>query len=227
MSHWMRRLSETGRTEFLFELEMWLRSFERYFRTATPVDVIERLEIGSRPASRRSGGGVENLRAIPWVFAWTQSRHLLPGWYGLGSALERAIDDLGQEECSAMAREWPFLATLIEDAEMVLAKADLAIARRYAELAGETGEALFPRLDEEFERTVRALAAVTGSDRLLVADPTLRRSIRLRNPYVDPMSLLQVDLLARWRREDRRDPELFEALVATVDGISEGLRNTG
>ncbi len=118
----------------------------RYFRAATPIDVIERLEIGSRPASRRSGGGVENLRAIPWVFAWTQSRHLLPGWYGVGSGLEAAVECCGEDTLSRMAADWPFFATLLSDVEMVLAKADMGIAQRYAELAGETGASLFPRV---------------------------------------------------------------------------------
>ncbi|MEM7481714.1 MAG: phosphoenolpyruvate carboxylase [Acidobacteriota bacterium] len=201
--------------------------FFEYFRRATPIDVIERLAIGSRPASRRSRRGIENLRAIPWVFAWTQSRHILPGWFGLGSGLAAAAERFGAEELAAMADDWMFLGNLLDDAEMVLAKADLGIARRYAALAGEIGEALFPRIEEEFERTGQWVLRLRRSERLLDRDPTLQRSIQLRNPYVDPMSFLQIDLLHRWRAADRPQGELFEALVATVNGIAKGLRNTG
>ncbi len=202
-------------------------AFIDYFRQATPIDVIERMSIGSRPASRRSGKGLENLRAIPWVFSWTQSRHLLPGWYGLGSGLEVAIDRHGMDTVARAVREWPFLRALVGDVEMVLAKADLRIAARYAELAEGEAAAIFPRIRAELERTVTQLLALKGSDALLDDDPTLRRAIRLRNPYVDPMSLLQIDLLRRWRAADRSDDTLLRALLSTVRGIAEGLQNTG
>jgi phosphoenolpyruvate carboxylase len=198
-----------------------------YFRTATPIDVIERLLIGSRPASRRSGGGIENLRAIPWVFAWTQSRHILPGWYGLGSGLERAVERWGRPRVAEMVRDWRFLRTLVEDVEAVLAKADMSVAERYAGLAEATGEKIFARIRAEFDRTAELILELKGSDALLDGDPTLRRSIRLRNPYIDPMSLLQVDLLRRWRATERQDEELLRALLATVHGIAKGLQNTG
>jgi phosphoenolpyruvate carboxylase len=198
-----------------------------YFRTATPIDVIERLLIGSRPASRRSGGGIQNLRAIPWVFAWTQSRHILPGWYGLGSGLERAVERWGRPRVAEMVRDWRFLRTLVEDVEAVLAKADMSVAERYAGLAEATGERIFARIRAEFDRTAELILQLKGSDALLDGDPTLRRSIRLRNPYIDPMSLLQVDLLRRWRATERQDEELLRALLATVHGIAKGLQNTG
>jgi phosphoenolpyruvate carboxylase len=201
--------------------------FFAYFRAATPIDVIERMPIGSRPASRRSGEGIENLRAIPWVFAWTQSRHILPGWYGLGSGLEAAVIRHGEETVAAMIRDWPFARVLIEDAEMVLAKADMPIAARYAELAGEAGERYFPRIHAEFDRTTAWILRLRGTAALLDGDPTLQRSIRLRNPYVDPMSFLQVDLLRRWRDAGRPDDELFRALLDSVNGIARGLQNTG
>ena len=202
-------------------------SFVDYFRRATPIDVIERMRIGSRPASRRAGYGLDNLRAIPWVFAWMQSRHVLPGWYGLGSGLEAAAARHGRERLTEMAAEWPFFSTLLEDVEMVLGKADLAIAERYARLAGEKGERIFERIRAEYERTEQMVLAVTGTAALLDRDPWLQRSILLRNPYVDPMSLLQVDLLERWRASDRRDEALFDALLATVHGIAGALQNTG
>ena len=201
--------------------------FIDYFRRATPIDVIERMLIGSRPASRRSKRGIDGLRAIPWVFAWTQSRHILPGWYGLGTGLKRAVERHGMEAISDMVRHWRFLRALLDDVEMVLAKADMAIAERYAALAGEAGAEVFGVIRAEFERTTELILDLQDAQALLDADPTLQRSIRLRNPYVDPMSLLQVDLLRRWRAGDRRDEALFRALLATVHGIAQGLQNTG
>lgn len=205
-------------------------AFSHFFRTATPVDVIERLPIGSRPASRRSGDGIDDLRAIPWVFSWMQNRSVLPGWYGLGTGLA-AVDD--PDLVATMARDWPFFRNLLADVEMVLAKADLAIAGRYAELAGDgdsgaaDGERIFSAVLSEHERTVGAITALRGTDTLLAREETLRRSIRLRNPYVDPMSYLQVELLGRWRSEGSPAGRLLEALFATVRGIAQGLRNTG
>jgi phosphoenolpyruvate carboxylase len=203
-------------------------AFPAFFRTATPVDVIERLPIGSRPASRRSGGGIDNLRAIPWVFSWMQNRSVLPGWYGLGTGLA-AVDDPAL--VATMARDWPFFRNLVADVEMVLAKADLAIAERYAALADEAEETgrgeIFSAIRAEHQRTVDALTALRGTDTLLAQEETLRRSIRLRNPYVDPMSYLQVELLGRWRAEGSPAGPLLDALFATVRGIAQGLRNTG
>lgn len=202
-------------------------AFLDYFRQATPIDVIERMSIGSRPSSRRSRQGIGNLRAIPWVFAWTQSRHILPGWYGLGTGLAAARDRHGDDVLRAMAAGWPFMRTLLADAEMVLAKTDLGIAERYAALAGEAGSALFPLICDEHARTVELVLALQGHDALLAGDPTLRRAIRLRNPYIDPMSLLQVDLLTRWRDGGQEDDTLLRALIHTVQGIAQGLQNTG
>ena len=201
--------------------------FLEYFRAATPIDVIERLRYGSRPASRRQQRGVRDLRAIPWVFAWTQSRLVLPGWYGLGTGLEALVAESGLPMVRELATRSAFLDTLLADAEMVAAKADLGIAARYAPLAGAAGEELFPVVEEEFQRTVRWLLEIRGTRELLEHEPVLQRAIRLRNPYVDPMSLLQVDLLARWRAGDRQDPGLEEALITTVQGIARGLQNTG
>ncbi len=201
--------------------------FVRYFRLATPIDVIERLPIGSRPPSRRSGAGVENLRAIPWVFAWTQSRHLLPGWLGLGAGLDAAVGRHGEGTLRDMAAGWPFFANLLADVEMVLAKADFEVAARYAALAGEAGQPIFPELRRRFEHTCQLVLELRNEANLLDREPILQRSIRLRNPYVDPMSEIQLDLLRRWRAGGRSDPELLRALFATVRGIARGLRNTG
>jgi phosphoenolpyruvate carboxylase len=205
--------------------------FVEYFRRATPIDVIQRMEISSRPASRpgadEQGGEIERLRAIPWVFAWTQSRHLLPGWFGLGTALQRADERYGAAALGEMVRDWPFLRALVDDVEMVLATADLAIAARYACLAGQLGEQYFPVIRAEFDRTVANVLALKHETALLDSDPALQRSILLRNPYVDPMSLLQIDLLERWRAEGRPDNEVFRALLASVRGIAQGLQSTG
>lgn len=203
--------------------------FVEYFRLATPIDVIQRMEISSRPASRGAldqQHEIEQLRAIPWVFAWTQSRHLLPGWYGLGTALDRAAERHGAA-LGDMARDWPFLRTLLDDVEMVLATADLTIAARYAGLAGRLGEQYFPVIRAEFDRAVAHVLALKHEAALLDSDPALQRSILLRNPYVDPMSLLQIDLLARWRAAGRPDDDVFRALLASVRGIAQGLQSTG
>ncbi len=201
--------------------------FLAYFRAATPIDVIERLRIGSRPSKRVAGGGIDALRAIPWVFAWSQNRSGLTAWYGVGTALERALQRHGRELLADMARDWTFFGTLIDDVEMVLAKSDAGIFERYSQLAGELHEQFHPVIAAEFARTCAAIFAIKGSDGLLSGDRRLRQSIRLRNPYVDPISLLQVDLLARWRATDRSDDALLEALIATINGIAAGVQNTG
>lgn len=202
--------------------------FVAWFRAATPIDVIERMAMSSRPASRRAMKGVTDLRAIPWVFAWTQSRSILTGWYGLGTALEAAIAAHGLETLQAMHAGWPFLRTLIADVEMVLAKTDLRIARRFSRLAGPLHERFFTRVEAEHARAVAAILALKQADALLADDPRLALSIRLRNPYIDPMSLIQVDLLRRWRAagSPAGDP-LLAALVASVNGVARGLQNTG
>ena len=201
--------------------------FFEYFRSATPIDLIERMRIGSRPASRRSGVGMESLRAIPWVFSWAQSRHMLPGWFGLGSGLRAAVEQFDQAAFRSMFREWHFMRALMADAEMVLAKADLGIAEYYSELAGDLHETFFPRIEDEYRLTRELILEHSDHRDLLQGDLTLQRAIMLRNPYVDPMSMMQVDLLRRWRATDRKDEQLFEALLASVNGIAQGLQNTG
>jgi len=198
-----------------------------YFRQATPIDVIERMNIGSRPASRRQMQGIRDLRAIPWVFAWTQTRAILPGWYGVGSGLAAAVERFGEAPLKEMFGGWAFMQAMLEDLEMVLAKCDMSIAARYAELAEEDLRRYHGIISGEFDRTVDLLLRLKGTTGLLENDRTLRRTIRLRNPYTDPMSLLQVDLLRRWREGDRRDDELFRALLLSVNGIALGMQNTG
>jgi phosphoenolpyruvate carboxylase len=201
--------------------------FYDYFRAVTPIDVIERMRIGSRPSARRSQSGIEDLRAIPWVFAWTQSRFTLPGWYGLGTGLAKAIEQFGQEAFRDMFLEWFFFRSLIADAEMVIAKSDLGISRLYSELSGDLHDKFFPTILAEFELTRDTILEYSEHESILEGDITLQRAIMLRNPYVDPISLMQVDLLKRWRDSNRNDNRVFNALLATVNGMAQALQNTG
>jgi phosphoenolpyruvate carboxylase len=201
--------------------------FFEYFRAATPLDVIERMHIGSRPAMRAGGTGLEALRAIPWVFAWTQSRHMVPGWYGFGTGLQAAFAEHGEEALAGMLAHWPFFRHLFDDVEAMLARTDLDIAARYDALAGEGLRAQADPIRREFDLTVKNVLRLRGTTHLLDSDPTLQRSIVLRNPYIDPMHLMQVDLLHRWRSTGRRDEGMFGALRATISGIAQGLQATG
>jgi len=201
--------------------------FHDYFRLATPIDLIERMRIGSRPSSRRSQQGIEDLRAIPWVFSWTQSRCMLPGWYGIGTGIAKAAEQFDSDAFRQMFAEWYFMRALTADAEMVLAKADLGIAKLYSELAGDLHDEFFPIIEKEHDLTRDLILEYSNREILLEGDVTLQRAIMLRNPYVDPMSLMQIDLLARWRATGSEDTALFEALLASVNGIAQGLQNTG
>jgi phosphoenolpyruvate carboxylase len=189
--------------------------------------VIERLTIGSRPPSRRSGTGISNLRAIPWVFSWGQTRIGLPGVYGMGTALQQATKQFGQQHLRRMLQQWPFFRALIEDVEMVLAKTELRIGRRYASLVADQHRFLYHRIEAELLLANEAVLGLKQMQNLLDDQPTLQRNIRLRNPYVDPLHLLQVDLLHRWREGGSEDERLLKALMATVNGISLGIQNTG
>lgn len=211
--------------------------FPRYFYQATPIDLIGQLHLGSRPAKRSRGDDLAALRAIPWVFSWTQSRHFLPAWYGLGHALENFVARPrpgGLEILREMYRGWPFFSVVIDNAETSLAKTDLFIARRYAALVRprELGERIFARIEEEFERSRRLVLETAGHRELLETQPVLAESIRLRNPYVDPLNYLQIRFLQRWRRARpnrarRAAPELLHLLQITVAGIAFGMKSTG
>jgi len=201
-----------------------------YFEEATPVLDFGLAKIGSRPARRSQRRGLEDLRAIPWVFGWMQSRHVLPAWSGVGYALER-FGGRGESQArllQTMLEDFPLFSDLIRNVEIGLAKADLAIARLYAELVSDRdlGERVFEMIADEFQRTRREVLRVSGQTRVLENNPVLARSIRLRNPYVDPMSLIQVEMLRRKRAGEEGD-DLNYALAATINGISAGLRNTG
>lgn len=201
--------------------------FVRYFREVTPIDLVSQLLIGSRPAKRQAGDRIEDLRAIPWVFSWTQSRYGLPGWFGLGAALSATP---ASGVLAEMYRGWPFFRSLIDNAQLGLGRSDLAIARLYNGLAEpELGRRIFAAIESEWHRTVEAIEAATGGPPL-AGSLVLLRSIRLRNPYVDPLSFVQVALLGRLREvpEDAPEADTLRRLAAlTINGIAAGLQNTG
>ncbi len=201
--------------------------FLQYFRTATPEVELGELKIGSRPARRRGGTGVRSLRAIPWVFAWTQTRLMLPAWLGVGEALDAAIAGRGKEELVRMYREWPFFRSTLDLIEMVLAKSSPGIAARYdVRLVPEPLRPVGAFLRAQLATTIRAVLAITGHDELLADNPVLRRSIDVRNPYVDPINLVQAEILCRLRKHPE-DADLLNALLVTVNGVAAGMRNTG
>jgi phosphoenolpyruvate carboxylase len=203
--------------------------FVEYFRASTPIAEISDLNIGSRPASRRSSESIEDLRAIPWVFSWSQCRLMLPGWYGFGTAVGSWVEEKkGLEELREMYREWPFFRSVLSNMDMVLAKTDLAIASRYAELVSDKKlrHDIFGRLSDEWQRARKWLAAISGNAELLADNPTLARSIRNRFPYLDPLNHVQVELLRRYRAGDR-DERLLRVIHLTINGLAAGLRNSG
>jgi phosphoenolpyruvate carboxylase len=202
-----------------------------YFRTATPIEAIGRLNLGSRPTYRGAQPRLDALRAIPWVFAWTQSRVTLPGWFGFGAALQEWAGEDAQrwQTLADMYREWPFFKTMVDNSQVSLRKADMLIAELYAGLAPDDVRPVFLELRAEHERTVVALSRLTGQRELLDVYPWLQHSIRVRNPYIDPMNYVQVALLRRLRGvPDGAEAEaLREAVLLSLNGVAAGLRNTG
>jgi phosphoenolpyruvate carboxylase len=237
---WTAAMEEMSAAAFRFYRESVVENAEtlRYFYQATPVREFELAKSGSRPSRRGEEGKaagetryeITNLRAIPWVFGWMQSRHVLPAWFGVGHALSLycRTHDGGEDLLRTMMGKFPLFHDLISNVENGLAKADLSIARRYSLLVEdeELRERVWRMISEEFERTRAMILRVTGQRELLENNPVLTRSIRLRNPYVDPMSLIQIELLRR-KRGGEESEELNYALAATINGISAGLRNTG
>ncbi|WP_345770456.1 phosphoenolpyruvate carboxylase [Blastococcus saxobsidens] len=204
--------------------------FVEWFRAATPIGELAELNIGSRPPSRKAGNSITDLRAIPWVFSWSQTRIMLPGWYGTGSALEEWVGDSDErlERLRDLHRRWPFFRTILSNMGMVLAKTDLGLAARYAELVPdeELRARVFDRITAEHERTCRMTLAVTGDDHLLADNPSLARSIRNRFPYLEPLHHLQVEMLRR-RRNGEDDELTSRNIQLTINGIATALRNSG
>src|SRR5882724_5014544 len=231
-AQWEAAMEEMSEKAFAFYRERIVENPDvlTYFEQATPVQELEHARIGSRPARRAEARGLADLRAIPWVFGWMQSRHVLPGWFGVGYALEQfASGDAERERLlQTMAKKFDFFSDLIGNVEIGMAKADLTIAHRYAALVTDVGvrERVFAMVVEEFERTRQMILRVTGQKELLSGNPVLARSIRLRNPYVDPLSLIQFALLQR-KQAGEESEDLNYALAATINGIAAGLRNTG
>ncbi len=204
--------------------------FLDFWQAATPIDEIKRLQIGSRPASRAATAEVTKIRAIPWVFSWMQSRYNLPGWYGLGTGL-RAVSDEGL--LREMYQGWPFFQSLLNNSEISLLKADMEIAALYAELVPdqELAQKLFNAIRAEFDRTHETVLTISGHQNLLDAEPYTQNAVRLRNPYIDPLNFIQVEMLRRLRAlADKESPEaeaLRQVIVLTINGIAAGLKNTG
>ncbi|MDP3355672.1 MAG: phosphoenolpyruvate carboxylase, partial [Polaromonas sp.] len=210
--------------------------FTEYFFSATPIREIAELNIGSRPASRKATQKIEDLRAIPWGFSWGQCRLTLPGWYGFGTAIAQFLDQGGtpasRKEALAMLqkmyKQWPFFRTLLSNMDMVLAKSDLALASRYAELVADARlrKKIFSAIEQEWHRTADALSLITGDRQRLANNAALQRSIRHRFPYIDPLHHLQVELVRRYR-EGKADDRVQRGIHISINGIAAGLRNTG
>jgi phosphoenolpyruvate carboxylase len=204
--------------------------FTTYFRQSTVVSEIATLNIGSRPASRKASERIEDLRAIPWVFSWAQCRLMLPGWYGFGSAVDSYLtaNQNGMATLRRMVHAWPFFKSLLSNMDMVLAKTDLAIASRYAELVADEAlrTSIFNRIKAEWELTRKHLLAILEQDDFLAENPMLKRSLQLRSPYMDPLNHLQVELLKR-HRAGETDERVARGIHLSINGIASGLRNSG
>jgi phosphoenolpyruvate carboxylase len=201
-----------------------------YFYEATPVQELGELNIGSRPSHRAKGERSRySIRAIPWVFGWSLSRHTLPAWYGLGSALNKIYDENGLEVLRQMYKDWPFFHMMIDNIGQAIAKADLAIAKDYATLAKdkETANQIIKKIEKEYNLTEDLMLQIIESERLLADNKKLALSLYRRKPYMDPLNYIQVMLLRKHRNSEERDDKIFNPLLRTIHAIAAGLRNTG
>ncbi|MGA8891247.1 MAG: phosphoenolpyruvate carboxylase, partial [Anaeromyxobacteraceae bacterium] len=215
LAAWRALLSDPGR-------------LARYALAATPMAEVPELRFASRPASRSGAVELASLRAIPWVFSWNQSRHGIPGWFGLGSALSALLRQEGRDRVRGLYHSWPFLRGLVDDARLALTQADIEVAAAYAALAAPEDRAIFEAIRDEHARTVSAILEATGDPGLMSPWPAVGRAATRRNPYVDVLSHVQVELLARSRGEPGRGrEEAREAILLTVNGIAAGLQTVG
>ena len=227
----MDKISEASFTTYRKLLEQ--PGFVDFFRHVTPISEIERLPIGSRPSRRRPDGGLADLRAIPWVFSWTQARCLIPAWYGVGSALQPDVDESEDlEELREMYQQWPFFRALVDNAELALAKSDLDIAVEYSRLVeqSESARTIASMIADEFRASCRVVLALTQQEQLLDATPWLKESIRVRNRFVDPLNLVQVELLRRGQAEqpdEEQEEELRHLTRLSINGVAAGMRTSG
>jgi phosphoenolpyruvate carboxylase len=205
--------------------------FQDYFWESTVISEIASLNLGSRPASRKTGRSIENLRAIPWVFSWAQCRIMLPGWYGFGSAVQSYLEahgQAGEKTLTEMAHQWQYFSSVLANMEMVLAKADMGIAARYAELVQDEALRLrvFKRIREEFDRTVAAVLRIRQHQKLLQSTLGLASSLEQRFAYINPLNHVQVSLLKKYRGGDQRE-RVIRGIHLSINGVASGLRNTG
>ncbi|MEF2247780.1 MULTISPECIES: phosphoenolpyruvate carboxylase [unclassified Paenibacillus] len=228
-----RSISETALTKYQ-DLIFRDPDFLQFFKESTPLPEVGELNIGSRPSKRKNSDRFEDLRAIPWVFAWTQSRYLLPAWYAAGTAFRQYINDepAKLEKLKEMYEQFPFFRTLIDNLQMALAKADLVIAKEYSLMIKDATvrDRIFKQIEEEYELTSKLILEITKQAEILDSVPVIQESIRLRNPYVDPLSYLQVQLLSELRQlreNEQDDAALLREVLLTINGIAAGLRNTG
>jgi phosphoenolpyruvate carboxylase len=206
--------------------------FINYFRTITPIDIIENLEIGSRPSSRKGGSDLKSLRAIPWVFSWTQNRQTISGWYGFGSAIFDSVqkNEISISELNKLYKNWRFFNSLIQNIEMVLFKTDMMVGKQYTSLSNKKYvNEIFGMIKSEYDKTVKAILKITGEKALLDHNKSLQRTLSLRNPYIDPISFIQINFIKKYRASNsvKEKNELLKILRSSVNGIAAGIRNTG
>lgn len=234
---WTAKLERLARRSYLRYRELVeAQGFLAYFDQGTPISEIERMPIGSRPSRRRERKSLSDLRAIPWTFAWTQNRHFLPAWFGLGTALIEAVQEQNGDwsEFQQMYERWPMFQALIDNATLALTKADIAIGQRYAELVDdpEIGKRLWSMIAGEFEHSRASVLMIAGQPSLLAGTPWLQQSIQERNPFVDPLNLIQIELIRRLRAatdagDDAAVERLRQLARLTIQGVASGLRTTG
>lgn len=229
----MKGISQHAQTKYQ-DLIFRDEDFLTFFKESTPLPEVGELNIGSRPSKRKNSDRFEDLRAIPWVFAWTQSRYLLPAWYAAGSGLQSFYQNKPEnlEILKQMYEEWSFFRSMIDNVQMALAKADMLIAKEYGSLVKEPqlAERIYTLIKEEYDLSSSLILQITGQKEILDNVPVIQESIRLRNPYVDPLSYMQVELIKELREQRDRDEDdaiLLREVLLTINGIAAGLRNTG